>query len=87
MVLPHIYKIITYSPSMWPLLFLPRLFLLMMISTVDTHTTLIATPPTVAAVVATAIVVLPFPGVVDTTAVCDTAAFARRRERRDNACY
>ena len=63
------YKIITYSPWMWPLLFLPRLFHLMMISTVDTHTTLIATPTTVAAVVAAAIVVLSIPGVVDTTAV------------------
>ena len=41
----------------------------MMISTVDTHTTLIATPTTVAAVVAAAIVVFPFPGVFNTTAV------------------
>ena len=63
------HKIITYSPWMWPFLFLPLLFLLMMISTVDTHTTLIATPTTVAAVVAAAIVVLPFCGVVDNAAV------------------
>ena len=40
----------------------------MMISTVATHPTLIATPTTVAAEVAAAIVVLSFPGVVDTTA-------------------
>ena len=67
------YKIITYSPWMWPLLFLPRLFLLMMISTVDTHTTLIATPTIVAAtpttIAAAAIVVLPFPRIVGLTAV------------------